>query len=200
MLTGTYHELKPRLLTVCSAYGNPKSEIQNPSSSGFTLIELVMVLVLIGIIAVFVAPRLPNITTTNAGPFADKLRADIRYAQNLAMSKNRRARVYFNGIWTAPNPAGYAVVIDNSALSDCSAFAAVPDPAGSGNLTVTLNAGNYAGISVAPATNCVEYDSLGRPYDCSANLAVCSATSAGVVITINPTGSVTITAQTGAVN
>jgi prepilin-type N-terminal cleavage/methylation domain-containing protein len=166
---------------------------------GFTLIELVMVIVLIGILAAFVAPNLGNITSTNAGAFSDKLRADIRYAQNLAMTRNARARVYFNGTGAAP-AVGYAVAQDNSAVGDCSSFVVAADPAGGGNLTVTLNTGDYANITVASSTNCLEYDSLGRPYDCIANLAICSATSAGVTVTINPTGSVAITAQTGAVN
>jgi len=73
---------------------------------GFTLMELVMVIVLIAIVAVFVAPRLGDVTAMKAGAFTSKLRADIRYAQNLAMTRNRRARVYFNGTGTAPNP-GY---------------------------------------------------------------------------------------------
>jgi MSHA pilin protein MshC len=168
-------------------------------SKGFTLIELVMVIVLIGIIAVVAIPRMADVTGTKAGSFNDKLRADIRYAQNLAMTQNRRVRVYFNGTGTAPG-AGYAVVTDG-APGNCSAFTAASDPAGSGNLTVTLNAGNYAGITVNSTTNCLEYDSLGRPYDCIANLAACSATSAGPIVTINPGGmTVTVTAQTGAVN
>ena len=33
---------------------------------GFTLIELVMIIVLLGIIAVFVAPRMPDVTSTKA--------------------------------------------------------------------------------------------------------------------------------------
>ena len=53
---------------------------------GFTLIELIMVIVLIGIIAVYAAPRLSSVTDTKAGAFVDKLRADIRYAQSQAVS------------------------------------------------------------------------------------------------------------------
>ena len=79
---------------------------------GFTFIELVMVIVLIGIIAVYAAPRLSNVTDTKAGAFVDKLRADIRYAQNLAMTGNQRYRVYFNGSGGGAPASGYSVVND----------------------------------------------------------------------------------------
>jgi MSHA pilin protein MshC len=171
--------------------------------NGFTLIELVIILVLIGIIALFVAPRMLDVTSTKASVFADKLRADIRTARNLAMTENRRYRVFFNGAGLAP-AAGYAVARDSSALGNCGSFAAAPDPALTGNLIVTLNAGDYAGITVAPAVNCLEYDALGRPYDCSASPATCSTTSAGMIISVNANGNpvetVTVTPQTGAVN
>ncbi len=179
--------------------------ILNSEPKGFTLIELVIVIILIGIIAVFTAPMLSNVSTLNAGAFADKLRADIRYAQSLAMRGNDRVRVYFNGTGgggvTAP-AAGYALAYDSSSTNNCSSFAPVSDPGGSGNLTVTLMAGTFANISVTPATSCMEYDTLGRPYDCSGNLGSCTTTaSAGnITVTINPSGSITITAQTGAVN
>jgi MSHA pilin protein MshC len=170
-------------------------------SRGFTLIELIMVIVLLGILAVFVAPRLPSVTGTNAAAFADKLKADIRYAQNLAMTQNRRARVYFNGFAGPPGP-GYAAAIDNSATGNCTSFSPIADPAGGGNLSIALNIGDYAGITVNPDVDCLEYNSLGRPYDCSEPPPNCSGASlAGdMTIWILPAGSVTITAQTGAVN
>jgi MSHA pilin protein MshC len=155
------------------------------SKKGFTLIELVMVLVLIGIIAVFAAPRLNNLTTTTAGLFADKLRADIRYAQNLAMTRNMRYRVYYN-LAPAPVPNGYAVVNDTSGGA-WSSFGFAQDPAGNGNLSVTLNAGQYAGITISNAGGFIEFNSLGAP-------------TAAVILTITGGQTVTVTAQTGAVN
>jgi len=160
---------------------------------GFTYIELVMVIVLIAIIAVFVATNLGNITTIDAGAFTDKLRADIRYAQDLAMTQNRRYRVYFNG---SPAPAaGYAVVYDSSAAKNWSSFGFAPDPVGSGNLNVTLNTGQYAGITVTtPTGGFVQFDSMGIPYNSAGIL------TAVLTISILPSGSVSISPQTGAVN
>jgi MSHA pilin protein MshC len=172
--------------------------------NGFTLIELVMILVLIGIIAVFVAPKLGDVTSTKASALKDKLRADIRYAQNIAMTRNRRTRVYFNNTGPAPVTApakGYTVGIDSSGTGDCSSFALAADPAG-GNLLVTLDVGRYAGITVAPSPACLEYDSLGRPYTCGGG--VCSAASLLTAMTAevnnDATMRVTVNIQTGAVN
>ncbi len=159
---------------------------------GFTLIELVMVLVLIGIVAVFVAPKLGEVTGTKAGSFKDKLRADIRYAQSLAMTQNRRYRVYCNTT-PAPTPNGYAVVYDTSGGAWTS-YGYAQDFSGTGNLSLTLDAGQYTGITVStPAGGFIEFDSSGTP-----------TVGGGVVITVFANGvaagTMTITAQTGAVN
>ena len=156
---------------------------------GFTLVELVMVLVLIGIIAVVVTPNLGSVSSTKAPALADKLRADIRYAQNLAMTKNQAYRVYFNGA-PAPNP-GYAVVYDTSGGA-WSSFGYAQDPAAGGNLSIALNTGQYAGITTStPPVGYVEFNSVGA-----------STSGADVTITVNsdPALSLTVTARTGAVN
>src|SRR4030065_108487 len=109
---------------------------------GFTLIELVIIIVLLAIIAAVAIPRMGDVTSMKAAATAEKLKSDIRYAQELAMTQNRSYRVYFN---TAPAPAaGYAVV--NNADGDGNwgeAGEFAPDPAGKGNLSVTLNSGDY---------------------------------------------------------
>jgi MSHA pilin protein MshC len=168
---------------------------------GFTLIELVLVLVLVSILAVFVAPRFGSVTSFTAQALQDKLRAEVRYAQSVAMSRNRRGRIYFNGAGSAP-AAGYAAVIDTSGAGDCSSFIAINDPAGDGALVVALNAGSYTGLTVVPARACLEFDSLGRPYDCSAAPGSCSTLPAGLTIDVNgnPSMRILITSQTGAVN
>jgi MSHA pilin protein MshC len=180
-----------------------KKTAKTTGAGGFTLLELIMVIVLLGIIAVVAAPRMLNVTSTNAGAFIDKLRADVRYAQDLAMTRNKRARVYFNGTGTAP-AAGYAVVQEDSASTLCTAFVPAVDPASYGNMTITLNTGRYAGITVAPTIACLEYDSLGQPSDCHVNLNMCSATAGGMSVTVNgngvAAGTITVTSQTGAVN
>ncbi len=173
--------------------------ILNPKTCGFTLIELVMVIVLIGIIAVYAAPKLGKITSTKAGAFVDKLRSDIRYAQNLAMTRGLRSRVDFS--------VGNQYTVKSSTTSTCSGFPTATDPATGGAYSVTINTGNYAGITIAtipPAMTCLEFNSLGQPYDCTGIGNVCSINLAGLTVTVNANaavvGSIAVSSQTGAVN
>jgi MSHA pilin protein MshC len=166
--------------------------------NGFTLIELVMVLVLIGIIAVFVAPRMGSMTTMNAAAFPDKLRADIRYAQNLAMTRNLRSRVSFG-------TTSYSIM--TSTTGTCSAFPLATDPATSRPFTVVLTVAPYTGAGITltlPAMTCLEYNSIGQPYNCTGLGNVCATTSSGMTVTITSSagvaGSITVSSQTGAVN
>ncbi len=153
---------------------------------GFTLIELVMVLILIGIIAVVAIPKLSDITATNAGAFAKKLRADMRYAQDLAMTRNQRARVTFR---TSPN--GYDITLGGNPVTD---------PATGSPFSITLNTGQYAGISISAvefAGSYVEFNTLGVPFESGGMLAASkSVTVSGGSISQN----VTVQPQTGAVN
>jgi MSHA pilin protein MshC len=202
MLIHTSKELKSRLPVAGRTCFNPQSTIRNPKSEGFTLIELIMIIVLLGIIAVFAAPRLGNITSTNAGAFRDKLRADIRYAQNLAMTRNQRYRVFFNAA-PAPAPNGYAVVNDANGNGTWGEVGPpneiTQDPAGGGNLSVTLNTGDYVGITItSPANGYVEFNSLGAPA-VGGGLAFI-ASVATITINASATTTVTIQDQTGAVN
>lgn len=158
------------------------------SDNGVTLVELIVILVLIGILAVFAAPRMTDVTATKAGAFSDKLRADIRHARNLAMTESWRYRVYVN---IAPAPvSGYAVVNDRDGDGNWGEAGEIAlDPAGSGSLVVALNTGEYAGITLAPNA-VIEFDSSGRP-----------TLGGGTVLTVSPGGgTVTVIDQTGAVN
>ncbi|MFH1356582.1 MAG: GspH/FimT family pseudopilin [bacterium] len=54
---------------------------------GFTLIELVVVIALIGILSVSVVVMSVNFSKTNITVVAQKIRSDIEYARSLAMTK-----------------------------------------------------------------------------------------------------------------
>lgn len=163
------------------------------SQHGFTLIELVVIIVLLAIIAAVAIPRLGDVTSMKAAATAAKIKSDIRYAQELAMTRNQHVCVYFN---TAPalNP-GYAVYTiasntnNNGTWCDDAGIVA-QDPTGKGGLSVEFS-GDYAGVTASSSVNPIEFNSLGRP------------TGGATTITVNPSVpplTVTVSAETGAVN
>lgn len=135
---------------------------------GFTLPEVVIIIVLLTILAAGVLPRAGNMTGTKASAAARKLQSDIAYAQQLAMVQNQRYRVYFNTPPQTP-ASGYAVV--NNADGDATwgeAGEFAVDPVTGGNLSVALNIGDYAGITISAVGftgSYVEFSSLGVPSD-----------------------------------
>src|SRR5450759_2204818 len=56
---------------------------------GFTLIELIMVMVIVGILAIVVAPRFFDVNVFKSRGFADQVQASLRYAQKEAIAQHR---------------------------------------------------------------------------------------------------------------
>src|SRR3990170_486799 len=97
--------------------------MKSNDDAGFTLIELVMIIVLVTLVVLTAAPRLANIVGVKASATARKLQADFAYAQNLAMTSNRRHRVVF------PSTTSYEVRDAAGALAT--------NPDGGGPFTMT---------------------------------------------------------------
>lgn len=152
-------------------------------NKGFTLIELVMVIVLLGIIAAVAIPRMVDVTSTTCISFSDKMRADIRYAQNLAMTQNQRIRV------AIISPNSYNITISSSGIP-------VIDRATSRAYPYTLSAGITFGA--ATFNSYLEFDAMGVPYESTGVITV--ARTLSILANGSSCQTITITPQTGAVN
>jgi prepilin-type N-terminal cleavage/methylation domain-containing protein len=79
--------------------------IKTPNSKGFTLVEMVLMMVIVGILAAFLMPRI-NFTLPGAASVdgaAYMVASDIRYAQEYAMANRVSKQVNFtqtSGVYT----------------------------------------------------------------------------------------------------
>lgn len=107
-----------------------------PTARGFTLVELVMVLTLIGVLAVVAVPRMLDLTAWRLGAFADTLQADMA-------AMNRRALAQRQPITATLRDTGVVFTDASGTLAtlDCPA-AAAPCIADPGSRTVVFNAAN----------------------------------------------------------
>jgi len=64
---------------------------------GFTLIELVMVLLIIGVLAVFVIPRLDLLRGFDEIGYRDKVRGTLEFARKSAVAQRRNVNVNLSG-------------------------------------------------------------------------------------------------------
>lgn len=121
---------------------------------GFTLLELIVVIVLLGILSVYAAPRLFNTSDFDAFGFHGETLAYLRYAQKTAIAQRRTVCVAFT-------PASVTLTISsNSATYDCSAVGNLTGPRGESN-PVTLNA--RPGVSFVGTPANFHFDGLGQP-------------------------------------
>lgn len=82
---------------------------------GFTLIELVMVIVIVGVLAALAVPRFNAFSSAKLSSAANKLVSDLRYVQQLAVSRHTTYRVYFD---TSLDRYEVRDVSDNSLAKD----------------------------------------------------------------------------------
>lgn len=87
---------------------------------GFTLVELVMTMVIVGILAAVVAPRFFDIDIFKSRGFADQVQASLRYAQKIAIAQRRNVCVAMTAgdiTLTIASASGAASACDTNLIS-----------------------------------------------------------------------------------
>ena len=119
---------------------------------GFTLIELIMVMILVGVLAVAVIPKLFDRTSFFARGFYDESLAALRYAQKQAIAQRRTVCVVFS------STTQFTLRIASAAgATTCNTNLA--SPAGGSPFTVTAKTG--ASFSSQPAD--FSFNAFGQP-------------------------------------
>lgn len=144
---------------------------------GFTTVELVVTMIIIGIMAVVVLPRMDSLRGFDEIGFRDQVRATLEYARKSAVAQRRNVRVVIAG-------GVVTVSIDND----------IPEGAGSGSygraLMLPGSNGNQlvapAGVVLTPDTT-LTFDALGRP-------------SAATTLAVSGAGGIVVEAETGYVH
>jgi MSHA pilin protein MshC len=161
---------------------NPQGS-QAHSQAGFTIVELVVTLVIVGILAGIALPRFFSRGTFESRGFHDQALAALRYAQKAAVAKRRNVCADF----TTPNTIAFTVAATAGAGQPCAA--PLPGPGAEPAFSVTAP----NGVALAASSATFAFDALGRPIP-----------NAVVTLTISAAGeadrNITVEQETGYVH
>lgn len=140
---------------------------------GFTLIELILVIVLLGVLAVFAVPRMFDSNDFNARGFHDETLGLLRYAQKTAIAQRRTVCVSLN----ATGVSSY-IFATNPASGNCSSAPLLKPPStahGGSGLSAKVGSGAVSAFQFTP---------LGST-DQSGNVVVSIVGSSDIVVEAN---------------
>lgn len=135
---------------------------------GFTLVELITIMIVISILATVAAVRYSERESFDARAFADQTANALRFAQKLAIAQNRPVYVRLNG-------SGFALCFNGTTCNTANDL--VPAPAGGNSASAATKAAcnndtrwlcegipDNISLSVLPLVTGFYFDAQGRPF------------------------------------
>lgn len=126
---------------------------------GFTLIELIMVMVMLGVLAVFAAPRIFNSGDFYARGFHDETLGLLRYAQKAAIAQRRMVCVKFDKLST---PNTLVLTLENPNLAPAAVVCNVNLTGPKGESPAKVSA--KSGVTYISGLDFI-FNGLGQPVD-----------------------------------
>lgn len=138
----------------------------NLSLTGFTIIEFIFVIVILSVLVVMATVKMVDMQPMRIDMAARKIQTDIRYAQSLAVSTQKRTMVYFDVLADY-----YLIRMENQP----NLWLLVTDPLSKGPLELSLNSGEFDGVQIeevnfnglSTTTGILVFDKWGNPYSYS---------------------------------
>ncbi len=144
---------------------------------GFTLLELVAVMVVVGIIAGTAVMSLASTTGKRSATAARQLQRDMTFARQRAVATGTRSWLDFEttaGAWT--------VRVENPVSPDRGTAPVLTDPATGGDFVQPINAGTFLGVTMTDIDfdneDWIGFDWLGRPLEKTGDWCSCGPRSA----------------------
>ena len=128
-------------------------------TSGFTLIELIVVLILVGVLSLYAASRFFSTTSFDQAGFTQQSLAAIRYAQKLAIASGCDIRLTF----TATSIDLHSWIDTTNNRCDAAAPSATITPVsqpGDGNFSIQAP----TGITLTASSAAFYFDRIGIPF------------------------------------
>jgi prepilin-type N-terminal cleavage/methylation domain-containing protein len=162
-----------------------RNRSQSPFVPAFTLAEIMVTMVIIGISAAIVIPSVSDTTDTQTVAAARTISADLQYAQNLAITSQTPVYVVFNN-------AGMSYSLSNNA----NASPPIISPITQMNYTVAFGSSNgFSGLGSMTAnfggTATMYFDLLGAPHS-DGTVQVVAGPHVYVVTVAPATGKITV--------
>ena len=150
-------------------------------SSGFTLVELITVMIIIGIMAVAVLPRFTNRQNFDTRGFFDQVKAAVQYARKAAIAERRNVCVVI---------AGNTFTITQGLTFNAACSVPLKNPATGAdftNMSATSTNTSSAGITLTATSSPINFDAQG-------------STTTASTVTVGGTLSFVVEANTGYVH
>ena len=176
-----------------------RHSIRLANENGFTMIELIVVMIIVGIMAVTVIPRMSLLGGFSARGYADQIEAYLRFAQKSALAARRTTRLELVNCTTANGNCNtaplFCVARSYSATPSCTT--ACPASGCSSDWCAMMLPGQFSSpqsrVGVTSAGT-VCFDATGRPIS-GGGLAIAVSDE-----TNTPARTVTIESETGYVH